>query len=208
MPESKRGVMSDSEQKPEYAFLATLIGGIFILVDGAIGFMIAVRSGYWYIWIWDFPYSAFLLGALGIVLGVLIIMSGIMGYKKIQRTSVIGMMVIALSIASFILTMGGFVIGFGFGLVGGILFLVWEPAEMKNCLHCGKTIKLDSWYCPHCGYTYVQPYYQYPQYQYQYQQAQPQAQAQPAATGQKFCMKCRAGLAEGAAFCSQCGQQT
>jgi hypothetical protein len=214
--------MSALQQKPDYAFMMSLIGGIFILVDGAIGLMMGVRFGRWGIWIWDFPNSELVLGTIGVVLGTVILVAAMIGYKKTNQGLIIGTIIIAVSIMSFVLTMGGYVVGFGFALIGGILFVVWEPDPTKNCLRCGSEIKLDSWYCPHCGYMYVQSYYYYtnPQYQYQYQQGQPQAgmQSQPATAqqpqttaappGQNYCMKCGAGVAEGATFCSNCGERT
>jgi ribosomal protein L40E len=212
-------MMSMPQQKPDYGFMMSLIGGIFILVDGAVGLMMGIRFGRWAIWIWDFPNSELVLGPIGVVLGTLILVAAMMGYKKADKGLIVGTVIIVASIASFILTMGGYVIGFGFALIGGILFVVWEPDETKNCLRCGKEIKLDSWNCPHCGYMYYQPYPYYPSPQYQYQQGQPQAGAQaqpataqqapitPAPPGQKFCMQCGAAVAEGATFCSNCHQQ-
>jgi hypothetical protein len=207
--------MSTLKQKPDYAFWMSLIGGIFILADGAVGLMMGIRFGSWGIWIWDFPNSELILGPIGIVLGTLILFAAILGYKKPDQGLIAGTVVVVASIVSFVLILGGYVIGFGFALIGGILFVVWEPDETKNCLRCGHEINLESWYCPHCGYMYVQSYYyQNPQYQYQYQQGQPQPGVQsqpvtpqqapttPAALGQKFCMQCGVALAEGATLCS------
>jgi hypothetical protein len=202
--------MSRLVQKPDYAFIMSIVGGIFILVDGAVGLMMGVRFGRWGIWIWDFPDSELVLGPIGVVLGTLILVVAMMGYKKADKGLILGTIIIMAAIVSFILTMGGFVIGFGFALIGGILFVVWEPEETKNCLRCGNEIRLDTWICPHCAYTYYQPYYYYPspQYQYQYQQGQPataqQAPIAPAPSGQKFCMQCGAAVAEGATSCSNC----
>jgi heme A synthase len=207
----KEDVMLTTQRKPEVPFIMSLIGGIFILVDGALGFMMAVRFGSWPIWIWDFQYSEYVLGSAGVTLGILIILLAVWAYKKAERKTPAGVIIVVASILSFFIMMGGYVVGFAFGLIGGILYLVWEPAETKNCLRCGREIKLESWYCPHCGYMYVQPYY-YPgqTYSHQYQQGRQQSpeQSQPATTtGQKLCTKCGAGIGEGSIFCSSCGQR-
>lgn len=68
------------------------------------------------------------LGAVGIVIGVLMIIaavqinSGVPG--KVKTWSIIG---IILSVISILVAGGGFYVGFLLGLIGGILGLTWRP---------------------------------------------------------------------------------
>lgn len=212
--------MSTSDKKPEYPLVISLLGGVFILGDGALGLMIGVRYGRWPVWIWDFPNSELILGITGTILGMLVILLAVLAYKQIAVKMIMGIIIIVASVMSLFLTMGGYVVGFALGLIGGVMYIVWEPADMKNCVRCGREILLESWYCPYCSHTYWPGYQYYTGQQYQYQQGQQQApvtgqqatsqviQTPQATAGQRFCMKCGAAIAEGTTFCSNCGQRT
>lgn len=208
-------VMYMESDKPETPFMTSLVGGVFVLVDGTLGFMLALRFGSWPLWLWEFKDSEFVLGPLGIFLGALIIVAATLAYSKREFAKVLGVVIVISSVLSLFIVFGGYIAGFVFGLIGGILFVVWEPAEMKNCMRCGKEIRLESLYCPYCGLTYA-PGLFYALGQPQQQQVQP-GQPQPAPPPQvapayqrrlseKNCGKCGARLLEGARFCSSCGQ--
>ncbi len=204
-----RDSITMAREKPETPFVMSLIGGIFILVDGALGFMFSVRYERWPMWIWDFPGDEYVLGPIGILMGILIILSATLAYKQVKKISIWAAVIIVASLVSFFTILGGYVVGFVFGLIGGVLFLVWEPSEKKTCMRCGRIIRLDSIFCPYCGMSYAPGMFVYPgQYsapQYQTQQQQTQtATAQPA-QGPPTCATCGTKLFEGAVFCSNCG---
>ncbi len=204
--------------KPETAFISSLIGGVLVLVDGTLGFMLAVRYGSWPLWLWEFQDSELVLGPLGILLGIVIIIACTMAYSKRTHMNVWGMIIVTSSILSFFLILGGYIAGFVLGLVGGILFIVWEPAEKKRCLRCGQQIRVDSVFCPYCGMCYTPGLFYWPGQTPAQQtqrggtetaQAAPtkQASAIQSAGGPGTCAKCGAMLLQGATFCASCGER-
>ncbi len=190
-------------EKPETPFVLSLIGGIFVLVDGALGFMMSVRFGYWPTYIWEFSGDEYVLGPFGMVMGMLVILAATLAYKRPMERNVWGIVIVIASLISFFVILGGYVVGFIFGMIGGILFLVWEPAETKRCLRCARQINSDSLFCPYCGMWYAPGLYQQPGQQQTYAQQTP---ATPEAE-QRVCRKCGAQLFEGATFCSNCGER-
>lgn len=205
-------------EKPETPFVMSLIGGIFVLVDGALGFMFAVRFGNWPMWIWNFQNSEYVLGPSGIILGIVIIVAATLAYKNPRQNMIWGPIIVIASLLSFFLILGGYIVGFIFGLVGGILFLVWEPAKSKRCVRCGRQIGLESVFCPYCGLCYAPGLFYYPGQQAQAgvtaqqapgadqpgdaQQASPYQQSD-----RRVCRKCGSLIFEGATFCSNCGER-
>ncbi len=196
-----------ARDKPETPFVLSLIGGIFVLVDGALGFMFSVRYGHWPMWIWEFAGDEYVLGPVGIVMGILIVLSATLAYKRTQEKTIWGILIVIASLISFFVILGGYVVGFVFAMIGGIMYFVWEPAETKRCVRCGRTIMLDSIFCPYCGVCYAPGLYYYPGQQpvQQPQTAQQTPGAQQVPT-ERLCAKCGTKLLEGAAFCSNCGQ--
>lgn len=194
------------KDKPETPFVLSLIGGVFVLVDGALGFMFSIRFGSWPVWIWEFSGDEYVLGPLGILMGILIVLAATLAYKRTQEKTIWGIAIIIASLVSFFVILGGYVVGFVFGMVGGILYLVWEPAETKRCVRCGRDISHDSIFCPYCGVCYAPGLYYYPgQQQTQATQQWAQGTAQPAE--ERTCLKCGTKLLEGAGFCSSCGER-
>lgn len=119
-------------EKPTAAFVLSLIGGVFILINGILMALIAFVGGTALSLI---PGLGFIggiviaVGAVGLVLGILIIIGAIQINSgepgKVRTWSIV---VLVLSIISLFIG-GGFIIGFVLGLVGGILGLVWKPEE-------------------------------------------------------------------------------
>ena len=115
-------------EKPTAAFVLSLIGGIFILLDGillaVVGSAIAIGglagSG-------TAGGIVSAIGAIGVIFGLIIIIGGVMMYQKPQSHTMWGVIVLILSLIS-IITGGGFIIGLILGLIGGILALVFKPS--------------------------------------------------------------------------------
>src|SRR5439155_18503695 len=122
-------------EKPTAAFVLSLIGGIFILLDGillaVVGSAIAIGglagSG-------TAGGIVSAIGAIGVIFGLIIIIGGVMMYQKPQSHTMWGVIVLILSLIS-IITGGGFIIGLILGLIGGLLLwslsLPWVPLRFQ-----------------------------------------------------------------------------
>ncbi|MEE9236971.1 MAG: DUF6114 domain-containing protein [Thermoplasmata archaeon] len=118
--------------KPTAAMVLSIIGGLFILLGGALYLAIAgflegliVLGGETLdidpvLWIQ-------VLGAIGIVIGIVIMVGGVMMYSRPASSTIWGVIILVLSLVS-IIAAGGFFIGLILGLVGGILGIVFKPA--------------------------------------------------------------------------------
>lgn len=118
-------------EKPTAAMVLSIIGGLFILLGGVVYLAIA-----------GFLESLLLLGgetlnvdpvlwiqiigAIGIVIGIIIILGGVMMYSRPASSTVWGVIILVLSLVSFIAS-GGFFLGLILGLIGGILGIVFKP---------------------------------------------------------------------------------
>lgn len=129
-------------EKPFPAFIISLIGGIFILLSSIymyiffMPFIVAehypslspfegMMWGAMGIWAWGIY-----MGIVGIVCGIIIIVSALKLYNEPEKTQLWGTLVIIFSVIS-LLSMGGFLIGFLLGLIGGILAVVWKPGSAQ-----------------------------------------------------------------------------
>ncbi|MGI0071218.1 MAG: DUF6114 domain-containing protein [Thermoplasmata archaeon] len=143
--------------RPTGAMILSIIGGVFILLGGlaevAIGsfvsaFSFGVVGG-----------SIVLFGALGVILGILIIVFGVMIHQSPQHHAIYGAIVLVLAIVSLTSFLGGFILGFILALIGGILGIVWKPtmvfqaapAVQRVCPKCGRVVDPNVKFCPHCG---------------------------------------------------------
>lgn len=71
-----------------------------------------------------------LMGVLGLVFGVIVIISAVMLNNKPQEHATWGSLIVLFSVLSiFGSAMGGFGVGLVLGLVGGILAITWKPPE-------------------------------------------------------------------------------
>ena len=119
-------------EKPTAAFILSLLGGIFILLVGA-GF--AALGGVLGNMLSGVPGGGgqqaantfVLLGAIGVVEGLLVMIFGILLYVRPKQHVIWGVLVLVMSLISFFPTLGGFFIGLILGLIGGILGIVWKP---------------------------------------------------------------------------------
>ena len=115
------------EDHPTGAGVLTIIGGLFILLGGiaelTIGSAISAVS------LGQAGGALVGLGALGILLGFLILIFGIVILVSVDTPTGCGIVVLILAVISLASFFGGFVIGFILALIGGILAITWEPYE-------------------------------------------------------------------------------
>lgn len=157
----------------------SLIGGIFVLIGGAIiaavgGFLASltvIGGGF-----------VLAFGIVGVVFGIIMIIGAVMMYSNPQSHTMWGVIVLVLSILSWVFAAGGIFIGFLLGLIGGILALTFKPSmgpammpgqpmgsyptgamgpmgttpppmgQMgMTCKNCGASIPAGATRCPSCG---------------------------------------------------------
>jgi hypothetical protein len=124
------------------------VGGIFILLGGGVmsmfgpfgfgnmmggyrGMMGGYYSGYGYGMMGGFGFGMF--GILGLIFGIIVIISAFMLNSKPQEHSTWGILIVIFSVLSiFGGTMGGFGVGLILGLIGGILGITWKPPQAKT----------------------------------------------------------------------------
>lgn len=116
-------------EKPTAAFVLSLIGAIFILINGLlVATMFAAGGALVGILLPGLGAMMIILGALAIVFGIIVIIGAIMINSGERNKVRIGsVLVLIFSIISLV-TGGGFIIGFILCLIGSILGLVWKPA--------------------------------------------------------------------------------
>jgi hypothetical protein len=162
--------------KPTAAMVLSLIGGIFVIFGGAalafvgslIGSLNVTGSG-------SASSTALALGIVGVIMGLIMVVGGFMMYSKPTSAKMWGVIVLILSIVSWVTAIGGFFIGFLLGLIGAILALTFKPtmapgampppmmsssmpmgsAPMGSmgmtCKNCGASIPAGATRCPSCG---------------------------------------------------------
>jgi hypothetical protein len=116
-------------EKPTAAFVLSLIGAIFILINGlVVAAMFAAGGAIVGILLPGLGAMMIILGALAIVFGIIVIIGAIMINSGERNKVKIGsVLVLIFSIISLVAG-GGFIIGFILCLIGSILGLVWKPA--------------------------------------------------------------------------------
>lgn len=148
--------MSEKE-KPTTAFILSLIGGIFILLGGGMVAMIGSfwsggrYGGYQGFGMMGYGYGGYggmmtpgfgmmgglgngfaLFGVVGLVFGVIVLISALMLNSKPEQHSTWGTLILIFSILSvFGGAMGGFGVGLVLGLIGGVLAITWKPTQTK-----------------------------------------------------------------------------
>jgi hypothetical protein len=128
------------ENRPNLAVILSLIGGILMILSGAIfsmfgftgfGMMGGYRGmmgGYWgMMGSFGFPFGFMMFFSLiGVVSGVLVIIGAVMLNTHSSEHTTWGIIVLVFSMISF-LGSGGFFVGAILGIIGGVFALSWRP---------------------------------------------------------------------------------
>jgi hypothetical protein len=169
-------------ESPTSAFILSLLGGIFIAIGGfvvvgigmlveslgslgGLGGLSSLTGGLGNLTSTSGNVSGAgvpiaTIGGLGVLLGVATIALAVLVYKLPARHQLWGSLVVALSVLSWIVALGGLLVGFLLGLVGGVLAISWKPSVItvapavqitRICPNCGTVIQTDARFCPHCG---------------------------------------------------------
>src|SRR6267143_1756990 len=118
-------------EKPTAAMVLSLIAGIFVILGGAlIAFVGSLVSSFGYLANGGTTGGAAVtaFGVVGIIMGLIMIVGGFMLYSKPTNAKMWGIIVLILSILSWVTAVGGLFIGFILGLIGGILAIVYKPS--------------------------------------------------------------------------------
>ena len=129
-----------SSQRPEPAFILSLVGGVLTLVGsvvvimwaqnmpvwgGAMGNMMGsyggMTGGMGFSWLFFAGMAIF-----GVVAGILVLAGAFLLYAQPERASTWGTTILIFSILGMF-GMGGFFIGAIVGIIGGTLALTWRP---------------------------------------------------------------------------------
>ena len=165
-------------ESPTAAFILSLLGGIFVLIGGfvvivigslleslgglggstlpgGLGNLTSITGGFSGI---GFPIAS--LGVLGVLLGSGMIVLAILIHLSPGRHQLWGALVLVFSLVSWVGALGGLLVGFLLGLIGGVLAISWRPSTIMQassaqitriCPNCGTVIQKDTKFCPQCG---------------------------------------------------------
>ena len=128
-----------SSEKPNVAFILSLVGGLLIFVGSAVSIVwfsvgSAPFGGYWGMmsgWhgmtgSYGFTYDYLLvLSVLGLACGVIVVVGGFMLSLRPLEHVTWGVLIVIFSAISFV-SMGGWFVGAILGIVGGALALSWR----------------------------------------------------------------------------------
>ena len=118
-------------EKPTAAMVLSLIGGIFVILGGAfIAFVGSLVSSFGYLANGgtNGGTGVTIVGVVGVIMGMIMVVGGFMMYSKPSSAKMWGIIVLILSILSWFTAVGGLVIGFILGLIGGILAIMFKPS--------------------------------------------------------------------------------
>jgi hypothetical protein len=129
-----------SLEKPTVAFVLSLIAGVLILVGGGaravLGLVIRsfgsrITGGHRIMgaMMGMMGSGLGLIGIVGIVFGLIVIVSAIMLNIRPEQHMTWGALIAVFSILSLFGGAGGFFVGLILGLIGGILAITWKPAK-------------------------------------------------------------------------------
>jgi len=166
---------------PSTAYWLSLVGGIFIVLDGfvAIAEAIALRSLVESI----VPGASGILiglGAFAVVCGLIIVYFGLRIRSNPGTARMSGILIIVFSLVSFV-GGGGFFIGLILALIGGILGATWTPPMVSQPMYGQPgTVGSRPWTVP--SSPPLQP-----------------------GSPQRFCSSCGSPNVASAQFCAKCG---
>lgn len=155
-----------TQEKPTAAYVLSLVGGILSIVGAVILMLIAAISLSAY---YSYPYYSFYpifavlyvgIGAWLIISGAIVVIAASRLNANPEEHNKWGMLILIFSI------LGG---GGIFGIIGGILALVWKPSMLSTpppppwqqastlqqikriCPQCGRVLTEEMKFCPYCG---------------------------------------------------------
>src|SRR6267143_2139562 len=157
--------------KPTAAMVLSLIGGLFVIFGGAaLAFAGSIIGSFNVTGEASASSTVLALGVVGVVMGLIMVVGGFMMYSKPTSAKMWGVIVLILSIISWVTAIGGFFIGFLLGLIGSILALTFKPSMAPGampppmmsplalmssmgmtCKNCGASIPAGATRCPSCG---------------------------------------------------------
>lgn len=180
-------------RKPTAAFILSLIGGIFILLWGLAIVAVGVAAQSASFGLYGGAITS--LGGLEAVLGILVLVFGTLLFVMPQHHVVFGVLVLVFSIVSLV-GLGGLIIGFILGLIGGALGIAHKPAPDVVVVS------------PYPTYYQQAPPLVPPPPLYNPPPPQPTYVSAPSPTqpAERYCPACGAGNARASAFCSKCGK--
>jgi Family of unknown function (DUF6114)/zinc-ribbon domain len=137
--------------------ILAIIGGVFILLGGLLG--VAIGSALGILTFGLAGATVTLLGAVGVVIGLLTIVFAVLLSMHPANHTMYGALIVVFAIISWITAFGGFFIGFLLALIGGILALtfkptvpvVWQQPVQRVCPKCGRVVDPNVKFCPACG---------------------------------------------------------
>jgi len=154
-------------EKPTSGYVLSLIGGVFVIIGGACIIVISVSL--------EAPfglpnYSYFICGPIGILMGLAMIVAASYSYHNPELGPKLGSVIVILSIASWVVAVGGLIIGSLLGFIGGILLIAWKPPKEISpqipmeriiirereivrfpCQYCAQLVDVGTVKCPYCG---------------------------------------------------------
>lgn len=112
-------------EKPTSAYILSLMGGIVIIISGAI--IAVIGAGLTS----QLGGIGGLIGVFGMITGILVITGAVMMNSRPEQHTVWGIIVVVFSFLSLIGALGGFLVGFVLGLIGGIMGIIWKPSVVQ-----------------------------------------------------------------------------
>jgi len=101
--------------RPFYAALAVVAGGLLVAWP-SVAFLVAARG-----------FGGGSLVPFGVVVGVLLVLTGVGALLRPEHADSLGLAAMALSTLSFFVTFGGYLVGMALAGLGGALCFGWTP---------------------------------------------------------------------------------
>jgi hypothetical protein len=202
-------------EKPTTAFALSIIAGLFIILGGIIPALLGSIIGSLISLI---PFINGLgglivaVGMIGLIWGIIVFIGALMiNSGDIGRVRIGSILVLIFSILSWFGASGGFVLGFLFGLIGGIMGLAWHPSTPQYNPQPQQPAYSPQQPMGYGGYAQQPQYNPQPQ-QPAYSPQQPMgyggyAQQPSQRIVNRICPQCGRVIGENARFCPHCRRQ-
>ena len=129
-----------TEEKPTTAFILSLIAGVFIILGGGTMTMMGSLLGGYGFGMMGYGgmmgtglrlmgFGVGIMGFLGLIFGAIVIMSALMLNSKPEQHQTWGSLIVLFSVLSIFGSVMGFGVGLVLGLIGGVLAIIWRPKE-------------------------------------------------------------------------------